>query len=225
MTSAGPGPPSGWAIEELVGRAADFHAREPAVDEPRSAWWCTVDEPALVLGSAQPERTIDAGACAAAGVFIARRRSGGGAVLMFPGEIVWLDVIVPRDDPLWDDDVARAMWWFGDVWAEALRSLGAIDVSVHRAATVVTPWSRIVCFDGIGGGEVLVDGVKAVGISQRRTRNWARLQSMVHLRWRPGEMVSLLAPPRPAVTDLQSVWSASSGATAIRAALESRLPS
>ena len=34
-------------------------------------------------------------ACAAPGVEVVRRRSGGGAVLLVPGEVVWFDVVVP----------------------------------------------------------------------------------------------------------------------------------
>ena len=36
-----------------------------------------------------------------------------------------------------------------------------------------------------GPGEVMVGEAKLVGISQRRTRDAARFQTMVHLRWRP----------------------------------------
>jgi len=169
------------------------------------AWWFTVERPALVLGSAQPWSAVDHAACERRGVEVVRRRSGGGAVLMLPGEIAWLDVVVPAADVLWDDDVGRAMWWFGDVWAEALAALGSSAVEVHRGPLVARPWSRTVCFDGIGAGEVLVDGAKAVGISQRRTRRWMRLQAAVHRRWRPDLLVTLLAEPRPAVSELSPV--------------------
>jgi hypothetical protein len=65
-----------------------------------------------------------------------------------------------------------------------------------------TRWSRLVCFDGLGGGEVTIGGAKAVGISQRRTRGWLRLQSSVHLA-PPDGLVSLLAPPRPTDAELR----------------------
>jgi len=144
-------------------------------------------------------------------------------VLVVPGEIVWLDVIVPRGDPLWDDDIGRSMWWLGDAWATALRSSGVDGVAVHRGRQVVTASSPRICFDGLGAGEVLVGAAKAVGISQRRTRHWARLQSAVHLRWRPETMVSLLAAPRPSAASLRPVWSADLSAASLRAAMESAL--
>jgi len=124
---------------------------------------------------------------------------------MVPDEIVWLDVVVPAGDPLWSDDVGEAMWWFGEVWADALRACGVADVAVHRGPLISTPWSRLVCYDGLGAGEVTVAGAKAVGISQRRTRAWARLQSSIHLVWNPALVVDLLAEPRPAVGDLRPV--------------------
>ena len=83
-----------------------------------------VERPALVLGSAQPDDVVDRAACAAAGVEVVRRRSGGGAVLLEPGGVVWVDVELPRGDPLWDDDVGRAAWWLGERWAVALADLG-----------------------------------------------------------------------------------------------------
>jgi len=208
-----------WAIERFTGSAADFHAHEPEAGAGRLAWWCDVVAPALVLGSAQPERTVDVDACHAAGITVARRRSGGGAVLMLPGDVLWLDVVVPRGDLLWDDDVGRSMWWFGDVWAQALGSLG-VEATVHHGPLRRTDWSSVVCFDGLGAGEVVVGGAKAVGISQRRTRHWARMQSALHLRWRPDVLVALLAPPAPSVDDLGSVWSAPLAAEQVRAAVE-----
>ena len=170
----------------------------------RLAEWYEVATSALVLGSAQRDDVVDAQACVTAGIDVVRRRSGGGVVLLVPGESLWLDVVVPRSDPLWHDDVAAAMWWLGDVWCEAFAACGIVGATVHRGALLHTPWSRLVCFDGTGAGEVLVGERKAVGISQRRTRDWLRLQSSVHLVWRPELLVSLLSPPAPTEADLRA---------------------
>ena len=99
-----------------------------------------------------------------------RRRSGGGAVLVGPGQAVWIDVVVPAGDPLWADDVGRAGWWLGEVWAAALAAAGLPGGEVWRGAQVRSAWSDRVCFAGLGAGEVTVGGRKVVGISQRRTR-------------------------------------------------------
>ncbi|MCU1359572.1 MAG: hypothetical protein JWN99_861 [Ilumatobacteraceae bacterium] len=188
----------------------------------RLAWWLQVDRPALVLGSAQPDSVVDHAACSAAGVEVVRRRSGGGAVLLLPGQCVWLDVVIPRSDPLWHDDIGRSMWWFGRVWADALASLGVAEVVVHHGPVQHTSWSRLVCFDGLGAGEVTVAGRKAVGISQRRTRDWMRLQSSVHLA-PPDLLVQLLSPPRPTLDQLRRPAFVDASPDAIQAAVEAAL--
>jgi hypothetical protein len=104
---------------------------------------------------------------------------------------VWVDVLLPRGDPLWDDDVARATHWLGDVWAEAVGG----DAVVHRGPNVRTRWSSLVCFGGLGSGEVLDQpgGAKVVGISQRRTRAGARFQCAALARWDAVGILGLLA--------------------------------
>jgi lipoate-protein ligase A len=157
----------------------------------RTVWWFDVDRPALVLGSAQPESDVDAAAAAAAGVEVVRRRSGGGAVMLTPGDAVWVDLLIPADDPLWRDDIGLAAHWVGDVWAAVLRRLG-VDAAIHTGPLVRTPWSGRACFAGVGPGEVVVAGRKVVGISQRRTRAGARFQTVLLLRSRPGELGALV---------------------------------
>ncbi len=230
----------GWQVAVRRAPAGELHALLPG-GERRVAEWYEVTRPALVLGSAQSDDVVDQDACAAAGVDVVRRRSGGGLVLLVPGESLWLDVVVPAGDALWDDDVARAMWWLGEVWCEALVASGALTPSdlarleVHRGALVHTPWSRLVCFDGVGTGEVVVGDRKVVGISQRRTRRWLRLQSSVHLAWRPDLLVSLLgnrveatgghaSPPIPTVADLRTPVTLVDGSSAaLQAAVERAL--
>jgi lipoate-protein ligase A len=186
---------TGWRVVRATGSAADFHARPLDAVEQRTIHVWTVDRPALVLGSTQPASHVDADACARAGVEVVRRRSGGGAVLLDPGAAVWVDVDLPRDDDLWDDDVGRATWWLGERWCRALRD-DVVGGEVHRGGMVTTPWSRLVCFAGLGPGEVVdAEGRKVVGISQRRTRAGARFQCAVPLQWDPERMANLLAVP------------------------------
>ena len=152
--------------------------------------------PAVVLGSTQPEADVDQGAAARFGFDVARRRSGGGAVLVDPATTVWIDAIVPRDDELWVDDVGVAFEWFGRVWAATLADLGvgAAAIEVHTGALVRTALGPVVCFAGLGPGEVSVDGAKSVGLSQRRTRGAARFQSSLLMGWDPDRHAAVLAP-------------------------------
>ena len=62
---------------------------------------------------------------------------------------------------------------------------------------VTTPWSDLVCFAGLGPGEVLLDGRKLVGLSQRRTRNGVRIQGTLYTAPPAIDLARLLRPPRP----------------------------
>jgi lipoate-protein ligase A len=170
----------------------------------RAVWVCDVTGPALVLGSAQPDGLVDRAACAAAGIEVVRRRSGGGAVLVVPGEVLWVDVVLPAGDSLWQDDIGRASHWVGEAWAAALHELG-VSPDVHRGGLVRTKWSEAVCFAGVGAGEVTVQGRKVVGISQRRTRGWARFQCAALGQWDPSAVTSLLGLPPTVADELREI--------------------
>ena len=147
--------------------------------------------PAVVLGSTQSAGVVDAERAAAAGVAVVGRRSGGGAVLVRPGELVWADVFVPAGDRLWAADVGRATHWLGELWAEALADLG-VEVTWHDGPLVAARWSTLVCFAGLGPGEVRQGSAKVVGTSQRRTRAGALFQCAALLRWDPAALLGLL---------------------------------
>lgn len=188
---AGPRPAT-WAVTWATGSAAHFHGRSVPVRPQRTIEVLQVDEPALVLGSTQPDTDADRRALEAAGVVLVRRRSGGGAVLLEPGGSTWVDVVIPHDDPLWSDDVGVAFHWLGRAWAGALGDLG-VPAEVHEGPLVSSPWSQLVCFAGLGPGEVTVGGAKVVGIAQRRTRAGARFQCALLHRWQPEATVGLLS--------------------------------
>jgi lipoate-protein ligase A len=183
---------SAWAVERATGEAGAFHRRPLPTGTRRSVAVLIVARPALVLGSTQSDDVADRDALAAAGVDLVRRRSGGGAVLVEPARTVWIDVDLPAGDDLWADDVGRSFAWLGQVWAGALGQLGR-PAEVHRGGLCTTPWSRLICFAGLGPGEVTIDGVKAVGLAQRRTRHGARFQTAVNLVWDPAPLARLLA--------------------------------
>lgn len=178
------------------GPVADLHERSASLLGQLQGRAVLVHQPqsaALVLGSTQPEAVADAVACAAAGVAVARRRSGGGAVLVEPGDLLWADLLLPVDDPLWRADVGQASWWVGEAWSRGLELYGAPGAEVWRGGLQRRPWSSLVCFAGLGPGEVTVSGRKVVGISQRRSRRGALFQTACALAWRPERLVPLLA--------------------------------
>ena len=187
-----------WQVETGTGSAASLHDGSATLlagsgpPEPTVRVLAPADV-AVVLGSSQPEADVDRERARAAHVAVVRRRSGGGAVLVGPGLIVWVDVVIPAGGPLWDRDVRRAFWWLGAVWAAALADVGFPGGAVHHEGLVHTAWSGRVCFAGLGPGEVTIGGAKVVGMSQRRTRQGALFQCAVPIVWDPAALLDLLA--------------------------------
>ena len=187
---------------------ADFHAADLLADLRPRVVVCDAAPSALVLGSRQHLDVVDLPACRAAGIDVVRRRSGGGLVLVEAGAMCWFDVVVPASDPRFVSvagDVGASMRWLGGHIAAALAEVGIGDTVAHAAAMTGGRWADLVCFAGLGPGEVVRRGHKLVGISQRRTRVGSRFQCMIHLRWSPDVLVGLLAAPRPEVDELPPV--------------------
>jgi lipoate-protein ligase A len=169
-------------FEHRRGSVAELHGLDPLAGVPAAPrlWWCDPVDSAVVLGSRQTAGIVDAERCQAAGLSIVRRRSGGGAVLIEADAVAWADIVVPHGDI--PDDVRGSMVWAGTRWRRALEALGADGLDVHAGGLVCTPWSNLVCFAGVGPGEVLRGGAKLVGLSQRRTRDGVRIQGTLYRR-------------------------------------------
>jgi lipoate-protein ligase A len=195
---------TGWRIERVALDVADaHHADLTGAGAERLVRVHDITRATLVLGSTQAASDVDDAAVAAAHVDVVRRRSGGGAVLLAPGDVSWIDVVVPAGDPLWHDDVGVAFEWLGEVWVHALAAVGVSGAVVHRGALVRTEWSDRVCFAGLGPGEVTHHGAKVVGISQRRTRHAARFQCAVLHRWDVGAIAPLVGLGADAVASMR----------------------
>jgi hypothetical protein len=140
-----------------------------------------------VIGSTQPDALVRHDRAEAAGIEVCRRRSGGGLVYLDPRTDCWIDAVVPAGSPLWEDDVGLAFLWLGRRWASVLDGfLGpAGPALLHRPRSAGRRGRPLWCFGEMGHGEVTIGGSKVVGLSQRRTRHWLRLQSLVLGAW-PG---------------------------------------
>jgi lipoate---protein ligase len=185
-----------WQVETLDASAQEIHSLGVPEDVSRTLRVCVPTHPALILGSTQSEADVDMRAADELGVEIARRRSGGGAVLVDNDDIIWLDVLISRDDTLWNDDVGNAFAWLGNVVGSVLSAeFDVSGVGVHDGALIQTAWSRKICFAGLGPGECTVDDKKVVGISQRRTKNGALFQVAVNKRFDAVKLARLLDVP------------------------------
>jgi lipoate---protein ligase len=175
-----------WNVRRFAESVSTFHSRVPTSEDfVRSVWVNSAPVVGLALGSTQSLSVVRVDA----GIDVVRRRSGGGAVLVVPDEMVWIDVLVSAIDPLWSDDVGRSFEWVGSCWASVVGGAAVI----HSGAQMASTWSRLVCFAGLGPGEVTVLGRKVVGISQRRTRAGARFQCAIHVAFDPARLPALLA--------------------------------
>lgn len=166
------------------------------LQEPTFVWW-RIDRPALVL-SRGSRTQADEDACAAAGVDVVRRGSGGGPVLWTP-QLLALDVFVPRTHALWSADVVAAYRWLGRLLAETARALGAVDACAivpDEARAVNDPdLAAAACYGGVSPWEVMVGARKLVGLSQVRRAKGLLLQVGVLAR-EEGPIADLLAVDR-----------------------------
>ncbi len=182
-----------WTSHHFAGTAEEFH--ETALPFNRNVWLVNVTSPTVVLGSTQRDSEVVNESVTSRGLMIAHRHSGGGAVFLHPDDSVWIDITIPRADPLWVDDVSKSMVWLGDVFVGAL-SAQLPNLEVYRGEYTNTPEARAVCFAGLAPGEVLQGDRKVVGISQRRTREGARFQCVLYRTWIPDTWAPVFADSR-----------------------------
>ncbi len=162
-----------------------------------------VDHPTLVLGSTQKDDVLDPSAVRTWAGDVVRRRGGGGAVLLLPGDHLWIDAWIPRDDPLWERDVSGAAAWVGAWWRASLEASRASDLEVHRGGAI-TDHHEAVCFSGRGPGEVFHHGAKVTGVSQWRSREGALFHTCAYAHWDAAPLIALLALDDAARTEWRS---------------------
>ncbi len=151
-----------------------------------------VRHPTVVLGSTQRVDVVDGEQAARLGVDVVRRRGGGGAVFLRPGDHLWIEAWIPRADPLWVADVAVAAGWVGAWWSAALAAHGTGGYVVHEGRAEPGRHGALVCFSGKGPGEVFLGERKVMGVSQWRGREGALFHTCAYSRWDPRPLVELL---------------------------------
>jgi lipoate-protein ligase A len=192
----------------LTGSCEEFHHRPFPIGSDPVISLFTPDQSAIILGSTQERTLINEKACLVNNIEIVKRRSGGGIVFLAEDSTIWIDVEIPREHSLWLNDVGDSSLWLGEVFKKELSELCDVNLEVHRSGLIKTVWSPLICFAGRGPGEVFTqDGRKVVGISQRRSRDWARFQCAVSLQWKPELLLKLLNEPRPTISDIENCGS------------------
>ncbi|HTY08387.1 MAG TPA: biotin/lipoate A/B protein ligase family protein [Candidatus Edwardsbacteria bacterium] len=122
--------------------------------------------PAISLGYNQRADEIDLAACAAAGIDVVRRPTGGRAV--FHRDEFTYSVAAPGDHPLLGGAVLATYRTIAAALIAGLRGLGIEAEMVRSEAGAPAAQRMASCFAAAGRYEVTAGGRKIVGSAQRR---------------------------------------------------------
>jgi lipoate---protein ligase len=178
-------------LRPSIDTASSLHARAEALldamtdDTPPSAGWSQAQPRSLVLGRSAGDPVADLEAAARLGIEVVRRRSGGGPVV-WDGNLLGLDVWLPRGHPLAPDDVVETYRWLGEALASGLQEVGVSSARVLGIDEARAGWPGSTpadlaagrsCFGGLSPYEVVADGRKVVGLAQVRRPTGTRVTS------------------------------------------------
>ena len=149
------------AADEALAEAVDGGRSAPVL---RLYRW---SPPCLSLGFSQPYEAADAAFCAAHGVDVVRRPTGGRAVLHHL-ELTYA-VLAPLGRSPFTHDLQAAYRTICGALVAGLRQAGvAAELSGEPAGGHIRPTEAIPCFIGPAAGEVVAAGRKLVGSAMRR---------------------------------------------------------
>jgi len=137
--------------------------------------------PVVVLGCGQREEGVDRSFCAARGIPVLRRSSGGTAVLHH--DDLSVSLVLPAGHS-WARRIGELYDRFLEVLQGALARVGVTTSRWDGPATPVRPRSPI-CFEGMGRETLLMGGRKAVGCAQARRRNAVLVHGVLLLHLDP----------------------------------------
>jgi len=203
----GPGP-GAWnmAADEALAESVDAGRSAPVL---RLYRW---RPPCLSLGFAQPFEAADAAFCAAHGVDVVRRPTGGRAVL-HQLELTYA-VLAPLGRGPFAQDLQAAYKAICRALVAGLRTLGVpAELSGEPEGGHIRPTEVIPCFIGPASGEVVSGGRKLVGSAMRRTGGSILQHGSILEGWDGALQAGCLGLPddaalRPAVITLSDVLGA-----------------
>ncbi len=159
-------------VEPWLGPVPEFIASDFEPDD-LTVMPVHIGEPMLIVGSTQ---TVD---LANGTVPVLRRRSGGGAVLLHPDSAVWVDVVVPRHHPLYETQIERSSMWLATAIQREFAGDFELPLDIARV-NGIDQFGHLLCFGGIGIGELTCAGRKVIGVAQRRGKWGARMQILAY---------------------------------------------
>ncbi len=165
------------AVDEALAEAVEAGASPPLL---RLYRW---DPPCLSLGASQPFEVADAEFCAARGVDVVRRPTGGRAVLHHH-ELTYL-VAAPLGKASLSRELQGAYAAICRALVAGLRRLGvACELSEAVAGQkLIRPTQAIPCFIGPAPGEIVMGNRKLVGSAMRRVGHSILQHGSILLDW------------------------------------------
>jgi lipoate-protein ligase A len=152
------------AVDEALAEAVDAGSSDPVL---RLYRWTP---PCLSLGFSQPYEAADAAFCAAHGVDVVRRPTGGRAVLHHL-ELTYA-VSAPLGKGPFSHDLQEAYRTICAALVAGLRNIGVpAELSGAPEDGHISPTLAIPCFIGPAAGEIVAAGRKLVGSAMRRVGN------------------------------------------------------
>ena len=170
--------PGAWnmAVDEALAEVVDAGRSAPVL---RLYRW---SPPCLSLGSSQPFGAADSAFCAAHGVDVVRRPTGGRAVLHHL-ELTYA-ALAPLGRGPFTQDLQAAYQAICRAIVAGLTALGVpAEVSGQPEGDLIKPTQAIPCFIGPAAGEVVVGGRKLVGSAMRRIGNSILQHGSILERW------------------------------------------
>ena len=178
-----------WKIETKYTETALAHEANLKDWETPTIWVIEPKDTCLVLGKSEREKSyLNFEYIRENNLNLTTRQSGGGAVLVDPQDILWVDVFVPKNSQLWESDIAKASIGIGNAWNQALKEV-KVSSSVYTGEFLRSTLSDLVCFAGKGPGEIFREGKKILGISQRRSKLGTRFQCALVIEWNPDHLI------------------------------------
>lgn len=194
------------AVDEALVEAVDRGDSPPVL---RLYRW---EPPCLSLGFAQPHAVADAAFCAANGVDLVRRPTGGRAVLHHLEQTYC--VLARLGEQPFTTDLQAAYRGICEALVAGLRRLGApAGMAGAPAGGHIRPTEAIPCFIGPAAGEVVAGGRKLIGSAMRRHNRSILQHGSLLEDWDGRLQAGCLGLPddsslRPAVTTLRELLGA-----------------
>lgn len=122
-----------------------------------------------------------------------KRNTGGGAVVVKEGEFGWIDIYLPTN-LIAEIDPNYLFVKVGNAFLSSLKRLNHLNLGLWQNQSIFGKVGKTLCFASRVKGEIIQDKSpfkKIVGFSQRRTREFVKIQAGYMFNFDPGLYLEL----------------------------------